>query len=100
MRRPTLRLVAGRVLLAGGLLGFLGLAGGAALGLFAFAPFRAFLACASAMAGLALRQPDPGPEGADQGPAAGLDGALSDGGGTGAGDAGGDGGGGNGAGAC
>ena len=84
-----MRRVAGRVLLAGGLLGFLGLAGAATLGLAPFAPFWAFLACTAAMAGLALRQPEPGPDGADQGPAAGLDGALSDGGGTGAGDAGG-----------
>ena len=88
-----MRRVAGRVLLAGGLLASLALAGAAVLGLAPFAPFWAFLSCAAAMAGLALRQPNPGPEGAGQGSAPGLDGALSDGGGTGAGDAGGDGGG-------
>ena len=54
-----MRRAVGRVLLAGGLLAFLGLAGAAVLGLAAFAPFWAFLACAAAMAGLALRQPDP-----------------------------------------
>ncbi|TDH63664.1 hypothetical protein E2C06_04885 [Dankookia rubra] len=87
-----MRRAAGRLLLAGGLLAFLGLAGAAVLGLAPFAPFWAFLSCAAAMAGLALRQSEV-PEGTDQGPIAGLDGALSDGGGTGAGDSGGDGGG-------
>ena len=84
-----MRRAVGRVLLAGGVAAFLGLAGTAVLGLAPFAPFWTFLACAAAMAGLAFRQPDPGPEQVGQGPAAGLDGALSDGGGTGAGDAGG-----------
>ena len=85
-----MRRAAGRLLLAGGLLAFLGSVGAAALGLAPFAPFWAFLSSAAAMAGLALRQPDP--EDAGRGPTPGLDGALSEGGGTGAGDAGGDGG--------
>jgi hypothetical protein len=84
-----MRRAVGRVLLAGGVVAFLSLAGTAALGLAPFAPFWAFLACAAALAGLAFRQPEPGPDEVGQGPAAGLDGALSDGGGNGAGDAGG-----------
>jgi hypothetical protein len=87
-----MRRAAGRVLLAGGLLAFLGLAGTAVLGLAPFAPFWAFLACTAAMAGLALRQPAVS-QGTDQEPAAGLDGSLADGDESGASDADGDGGG-------
>jgi hypothetical protein len=80
------RRACGHVLLLGGVLAFLGIAAAAVLGVRPFAPVWAFLACATAMAGAALRQPAGDPAGEGRAEDSPLAMAPAEGGGTGAGD--------------